>query len=337
MVDIDGRKIGKGERPYIIAEVGINAWNDLRLAKEFIEAAADAGADAVKFQTHIASAEMVETEMRAIGAGDVYDTVKQCEWTRDDHYELQSCALSRDITFLSTPFSVEAVDVLSEIGVPAVKIGSGEMDDRHLVRRAAGVGKPLLVSTGMNTLDNIQSTCAFLEEVAESYLLLYCVSTYPTNAKDFDFGTIDVLQEISGGPVGFSDHSTGVEAAKVAIGNGASLIEKHFTIDRRLPGPDQEVSVEPTELADLCSYADLFHETSSRKEGVQGEEEEIKRWAKRSIVAKTNISEGEVITEDSITTKRPSTGVCASRYNEVVGKTAKRQVSKGEIVRFEDV
>jgi N-acetylneuraminate synthase/N,N'-diacetyllegionaminate synthase len=334
MFEIEGRNIGVGCKPYIIAEVGINAWSDVRLAKRFIEVASEAGADAVKFQTHLADAEMVESEMRSMGAGDVYDTVVQCEWSVEDHYELQAHATAHDITFLSTPFSVEAVDVLVEVGVPAIKIGSGEMNNRCLVERAADTGKPLLVSTGMNTLSDIKETCAFLDDVADKYALLYCVSAYPARPEDFDFGTIGQLQEIAGDPVGFSDHSVGVEAAKVAIGNGASIIEKHFTIDRRLPGPDQEVSIEPDELSDLSGYADLVYETSGVREGVQEEEEEVRKWAQHSIVAREDIEKGEVINKGSITTKRPGSGVSAERYSEVVGSTARVDIFEGDI--FED-
>lgn len=337
MIEIEGTKIGSNHRPYIIAEVGINAWNDLRLARKFIESAAEAGADAVKFQTHFAEAEMVESEMRAIGAGEVYDTVAQCEWTVEEHHELQDHADAHDITFLSTPFSVEAVDVLAEVDVPAIKIGSGEMSNRHLVESAANTGKPLLVSTGMNTLDDIKAASTFLEEVAAEYALLYCVSEYPTSAKDFDFQTIDVLREASGSPVGFSDHSVGVEAAKIAIGNGASFIEKHFTLDRRLPGPDQEVSIEPEELSDLCRYAKLYHETSTTKEEPGEKEKKVSNWAKQSIVTNMKIKKGEEVKKSKITTKRPGKGIPAKRYKDIISKKVNKNIEEGKILKKRDI
>jgi len=203
MIEIEDTKIGTEHRQYIIAEVGINTRNDLTLAKRFIEVAAEAGADAVKFQTHIADAEMVESEMRAIDAGEVYDTVAECEWSIDDHRELQSHAKMHGVTFLSTPFSTEAVDILDKINVPAIKIGSGEMNNWELLERAASTGKPLLVSTGMNTLDEIKATCEFLDDIASQYALFYCVSAYPTTAADFDFKTIEMLEEVADVPVGF--------------------------------------------------------------------------------------------------------------------------------------
>jgi len=327
MIEIEGTKIGAGHRPYIIAEVGINARNDLALAKRFIEVAADADADAVKFQTHIADEEMVESEMRAINAGEVYDTVADCEWSLDEHRELQSHADMHDVTFLSTPFSTEAVDLLDKIDVPAIKIGSGEMNNRELLERAASTGKPLLVSTGMNTLDDIKATCEFLDDVASEYTLFYCVSAYPTTAAGFDFKTIETLEEMADVPVGFSDHSTGIEAAKVAVGNGASLIEKHFTIDRRLPGPDQEVSIEPNELADLCEFAILYDETSVEKDGLNDEEIEIREWAQHSIVTTEEVEHGEELTVDNTTTKRPATGIPAKEYFDILGQEVTTKLS----------
>ena len=337
MIEIDGTKIGPDHRPYIIAEVGINARNDLTLAKRFIEVAADAGADAVKFQTHIADAEMVESVMRSIGAGEVYDTVADCEWSIQEHRELQSHADTHDVTFLSTPFSTEAVDLLDEIDVPAIKIGSGEMNNWQLLEHAASTGKPLLVSTGMNTLDEIEATSEFLDDVASEYALFYCVSAYPTTAADFDFKTIETLEEIADVPVGFSDHSTGVEAAKVAIGNSATLIEKHFTIDRRLPGPDQEVSIEPSELADLCEFATLFDETSTKKDGLADEEADIKQWAQHSIVTTEAIDQGEELTKDNTTTKRPGTGLSAQKYFEFIGQCVATTIPRDTVVSSTDI
>ncbi|MDB2276589.1 N-acetylneuraminate synthase family protein, partial [Halorubrum ezzemoulense] len=326
MIEIDGQKIGQNERPYIIAEVGINARNDLTLAKRFIEVAANSGADAVKFQTHLADAEMVESEMRSVGAGEVYDTVAECEWSIEEHRELQSHAEAHDITFLSTPFSTEAVDLLDEIDVPALKIGSGELNNRHLIERAARTGKPLLISTGMNSLDEIESACNYIDDVANEYALFYCFSEYPTSAEDFDFGTISVLEEKFNVPVGFSYHSTGVEAAKVAIGNGAALIEKHFTIDRRLPGPDQEVSIEPEDVKEICDFSEIYHRTSSKRDGLHTEESEIKKWAQHSVVTSKPIESGEQLTKDNTTTKRPVNGISADRYFELLGTEVNRSI-----------
>jgi N-acetylneuraminate synthase/N,N'-diacetyllegionaminate synthase len=337
MIELAGIPIGANARPYIIAEVGINAWDDLRLAKTFIEIAADCGADAVKFQTHLPDAEMNESELGAVEAGDVYDTVVESEWSRADHEALKEHANDNDVTFLSTPFSVEAVDMLEEIGVDAIKIGSGEMDNYHLLDRAIETGKPLLISTGMHTIEEVQHTCSFVEDRTDQFALLYCVSNYPTTPSDFDFSTIDRLYDLADGPVGFSDHSSGVEAAKVAIGNGADIVEKHFTLDRRLPGPDQVVSVESDELSDLCSFAHLYHETSTERSGLTAEEEETKRWAQHSVVTTAPIKEGERFERENVTTKRPGTGIPAKRYFDIISKTAARDLPPSETLDADDI
>ena len=337
MIDINGTKIGAGARPYIIAEVGINAGTNMDLAKRFIEVAAEAGADAVKFQTHIADAEMVEEEMREVGAGDVYDTLAQCEWSLDEHVQLQACASEHGVTFLSTPFSVKAVDLLVELDVPAIKIGSGEMNNRHLTGYAANTGKPLLVSTGMNTNTDVKAACDFFADLDTDYALLYCVSEYPATAADFDFRTIEALKQVSGVPVGLSDHSIGVEAAKAAIGYGANLVEKHFTIDRRLPGPDQGVSIEPEELRDLCNFAKLWHQTDSIRTGLREGEIAIKKWAHHSLVATQTIERGEELTERNVTTKRPGTGIPASRYFNILGCYASSKIPRGTLIKESNI
>lgn len=333
MIEIDGERIGPGESPYIIAEVGINAQNDLRLAKRFIEVAAGAGADAVKFQTHLPDHEMQETEMRQIGAGEVYDTIKECVWSESDHRELQSHAAQFGTTFLSTPFSTEAVELLDRIDVPAIKIGSGELTNHHLISHAAKVSVPLLISTGMHTSRDIDRVAASLREEGVDFSFLYCVSSYPTTPTDYDFQSLDNLKSYTDDVVGFSDHSTGVEAAKIAIGRGANFVEKHFTIDRRLPGPDQAVSIEPEELENLASFADLYHETNTVKNELKNEELEIKKWARHSIVTTQKIEKNEQIRETMITTKRPSTGISAENYYDVLGQYAQVDIDKNTVLR----
>jgi N-acetylneuraminate synthase/N,N'-diacetyllegionaminate synthase len=337
MVEIEGRQIGADHRPYIIAEVGINARTDLQLAKRHIEIAADAGADAVKFQTHLVDEEMHEAEMRAIDAGDVYDILTDCQWTVAEHEKLMAHADKNNITFLTTPYSVQAIERLQELGVDAIKIGSGELSNYHLLDCAARTGKPLLVSTGMHTVADIEEACRFLERRTDEFAVFYCVSDYPTSAADFDFGMISKLHDIADVPVGFSDHSTGVEAAKVAIGYGAQIIEKHFTIDRRLPGPDQEVSIEPDELADICDFSRLYHQTSGIKDGLNGGEQDIKKWANHSIVTVDRIEKGDTFTRDNITTKRPGTGLSARHYFDIIDTQATTALEPNIVVQQGDV
>lgn len=337
MFEIDGTPIGEKQRPYVIAEVGINARSDLELAKAHIEAAAEAGADAVKFQTHLADSEMARSEMERIGSEDVYRTVAENEWSVGEHKELSSFCQENGVQFLSTPFSAAAVDVLTEVGVPAIKIGSGELTNRELLDKAARTGKPLMVSTGMSNEETVEDAYRFLSERTDDLAFLYCVSSYPTEPEDLHLSYIDELRETYGVPVGFSDHSTGVEASVLSLGHGVSIIEKHFTIDRRLPGPDQPVSVEPEELAELVRFIDYAEEAKGSEKPVTDEEEDVKAWARHSVVAEEQVSEGEEFTTQNLTAKRPNTGISAERYFDIVGATAAKDVSAGEVLSEDDI
>jgi N-acetylneuraminate synthase/N,N'-diacetyllegionaminate synthase len=337
IIKINGRAIGSGERPYIIAEAGINFLNNVDLGKAFIDAAAEAGADAIKFQTHVPDGEMVRSEMERIGRGDIYETVTQHELTESDHEELQAYARDRDITFFSTPYSVSAVRLLESLDVPAFKIGSGELTNEHLLREAADSGEPLLVSTGMAQREEVRETATLLNELAAPHALFYCVSAYPTPIEDIDLDTIDALRSEFGVPVGFSDHTLGTEASVVAMARGADIIEKHFTLDRTLPGPDQEVSIEPDELAELVGYSEVVDRTSGRATELTEDESEVQSWARHSVVAEHPVIKGETFTADDLTTKRPNTGLPARRFDEVVGATATRDIAANTLLTVEDI
>ena len=336
-VEINGRAVGPGERPYVIAEAGINFLNDVDLGTAFVDAAADAGADAIKFQTHLPDAEMVRSEMERIGRGDVYRTIANHELSPSDHEELKTHAEDRDITFLSTPYSVPGVRRLEELDVPAFKIGSGELTNEHLLREAARSGKPLLVSTGMARREEIRETVALLEEVGVSYALFYCVSAYPTPMEDVALDTIDALRSEFGVPVGFSDHTLGIEASVVAMARGADVVEKHFTLDRSLPGPDQAVSIEPDELGDLVEYATVIEQTGGDASDITDDESEVQSWARHSVVTETAVAAGEEFTTENVTAKRPNTGISARHFYEILGKTASVDLDANQAVAPEDV
>jgi N,N'-diacetyllegionaminate synthase len=323
------------EEPFVIAEVGINAGDDIELAKRFIEVAADSGADVVKFQTHLPDHEMVAEEMEKIGAGEVYEVVSGASFSKQEHRELQSHCKNHGVTYLSTPFSVEAVDLLEELDVSAIKIGSGELTNYQLLSRAADVDVPLLVSTGMSDYDTIANTVDFLRGEDAEFSLLYCVSEYPTNPVDFQLDTIAELKSRFNVPVGFSDHSTGVEASVVAMARGADFVEKHFTIDRRLPGPDQEVSIEPEQLDTLTDYAELVHDTAGKEKYTTEEEADVKAWARHSVVTRRGVEEGKILTEDDLTTKRPGIGIGADQFYDVIGKTTATTLPAGTVLKEE--
>lgn len=333
---IDGMTIGAGT-PYVIAEAGTNFRDDVTLAKAFIVEAAEAGADAVKFQTHLQEEEMVEPEMRGLGYGDLYDRIGDYELSVSEHRELKEHCESEGVTFLSTPFSVEAVRLLEDVGVSAYKIGSGELTNKHLTQEATETGKPLIVSTGMSDMQEVRETYGFVSERSPEFCFLHCVSNYPADPGELNLGLIRRMKEMFDVPVGFSDHSTGIEASVIAMCLGADVIEKHFTIDRRLPGGDQEVSIEPDELSDLVRYAELLGETGGDEKELLEGEMEVRRWAEHSVVTKESVEEGEEFTTENLTTKRPGTGIPASSYYDVVGRRASRDIPVNTVLQEEDV
>jgi N-acetylneuraminate synthase/N,N'-diacetyllegionaminate synthase len=334
---IDGVPVGDRERPYVVAEVGINARDDLELAKAFVEVAADEGADAVKFQTHLPDEEMARSAMAEADADEVYDVVSGNVLSEADHVELQAHCRDHGVTFLSTPFSAAAVDRLDDLDVPAIKIGSGELTNRELLARAADTGKPLIVSTGMSEWETVRDAVAFLESRDATVALLYCVSAYPADPEQFNLGLIQRMRDAFDVPVGFSDHSLGVDVAALAMANGAAIVEKHFTIDRRLPGPDQEVSIEPEELRELVAFADLVDATRGDEKPVHDDEAAVKSWANHSLVSAAPIEAGERLDEDNLTTKRPGTGVSAERYFDVLGTAVARDVPADTVLTDEDL
>jgi len=337
MVTVNQTQLGSGYKPYVIAEVGINAGSDVELAKSFIDTAAEAGADAVKFQIHLPDEEMVEEEMDAIGNHEVYEVVSSCSFSKDDHRELKQHCEQQDVEYLSTPFSAKAVEWLVDLGVSAIKIGSGELTNFEMLQKAASVGVPLLVSTGMSNYESIRSTVRFLNEEDAEFALLYCVSEYPTNPVDFELDTISEMKSRYEVPVGFSDHSTGIEASVIAMAKGADFVEKHFTIDRRLPGPDQEVSIEPEQLTELCKYATLIDETSGAEKSTTDAEAEVKQWARHSIVTTERLNAGTELKEEHLTTKRPGTGIPAEKFYDTVGSTLAKDVDENTVLRESDL
>jgi N-acetylneuraminate synthase/N,N'-diacetyllegionaminate synthase len=321
-IEIDGQTIGEGERPFIIAEAGTNFRADVTLGKRFIEEAASAGADAIKFQTLHNERDMAREAMEELGMGDLYESIGENSLSPRDHHELKAHCENHDITFLSTPFSAESIDILEDVDAPAIKIGSGELTDFHILKTAAETGKPLIVSTGMADRETITRTCEFLTEQNADFMLLYCVSLYPTEPHQFELGVMKKLREEFEVPVGFSDHSVGISVPAAAMARGACLVEKHFTIDRRLPGGDQSVSVEPEELETLVDHAVVSHETRGSAKPVHDEEAEVAKWARHSVVTTTDITAGEELTEATLTTKRPGTGISAHRFYDILGRTA---------------
>jgi sialic acid synthase SpsE len=330
--------IGPGRPCFIIAEAGINHNGETALAAELVDAAADAGADAIKFQTHFPEHEMLRGGATAAYVGEsLFDLLTRTALSRDAHVVLRDRAARKGIVFLSTPFSREAADFLEAIGVPAFKTGSGELTNLPLQRHIARKGKPMIISTGMSTPDEIERTVGVVRAEGTPFALMHCTSTYPTAYEHVQLGCIPSLHTQYGVPVGFSDHTLGGYMAYAAVAKGASLFEKHFTTSRSLPGPDQAGSMEPRELKDLVQGIRAIEQASGATKRIQPGEQDVRNMAHHSVVSIRDIAEGATIGADDVWAKRPGTGIPARQLGEVIGRTAKRDIARDRLVSWDDL
>jgi sialic acid synthase SpsE len=335
---IGDRMVGSGHPCFVIAEAGINHNGDPRLAAELVEAAAAAGADAIKFQTHFPEHEMLRDGATASYVGEsLFDLLTRTALTREAHVELQTLAAKNGITFLSTPFSREAADFLETIGVPAFKTGSGELTNAPLQQHIARKHKPMIISTGMSTPEEIDQTVRTVSQEGAPFALMHCTSTYPTPYEHVQLGCITWLQNLYHVPVGFSDHTLGSYIALAAVAKGANLFEKHFTTSRGLPGPDQQGSMEPAELADLVRGIRAIEQAAGATKTIQPGEQDVRNMAHHSVVTIHEIAAGAAIRADDVWAKRPGTGIPARQIGEVIGRTAKQRIEKDRLIRWSDL
>jgi sialic acid synthase SpsE len=335
---IGDRPIGPGQPCFVIAEAGINHNGDAGLAAELVRAAAAAGADAIKFQTHFPEHEMLRDGATASYVGEsLFDLLTRTALTREAHVELRDLAATRGITFLSTPFSREAADFLETIGVAAFKTGSGELTNLPLQRHIARKGRPMIISTGMSTPEEIDRTVQVVRDEGAPFALMHCTSTYPTPYEHVQLGCIGWLQDLYGVPVGFSDHTVGSYMAFAAVATGAHLVEKHFTTSRGLPGPDQKGSIEPAELADLVRGIRAIEQGRGATKAIQAGEEDVRAMAHHSVVAVREIPAGATIGVHDVWAKRPGTGIPASRLDDVIGRVARQRIDKDSLIRWNDL
>jgi N,N'-diacetyllegionaminate synthase len=342
--EIGGRQIGGGAPCFVIAEAGANHNRDLDVAKALIDAAAEAGADAVKFQTYTGA--------------DLYSSrTPQFEYLKDDRPiqeildaaalprewqpELAEHASRRGILWFSAPFDHAAVDSLAEIGVPAIKIASFELVDLPLIRRAAGTGIPLIISTGMATYGEIDDALGAVAAAGgEHVALLRCASLYPSPPEIINLRAMATLRSAFGVPVGLSDHTTGISVATGGAALGMELIEKHFTLDRGMQGPDHAFAIEPDELAAMVGAIREVEVAlgNGRLEGPSElERKEMYANARRSVIAARDIPAGTVISPDMLTVKRPGYGIPPKHLDVVIGRTARVDIPFDEVVTWEMV
>ncbi len=339
----DGTRIGEA-RVYVIAEAGVNHNGDLARALEMIDVAAEAGADAVKFQTFAAdrlvtaSAPKAAYQAAATGAGGQQEMLAALELTRSDYEKLQDRCASRNITFLSTPFEEESADILESLDVPAFKLPSGEINNLPFLRYVATKGRPMIVSTGMADMEEVASAVAAIEEAGnDQIVLLHCLSQYPADPKEANLRAMTTM-ETFGYPVGYSDHTPGSAVTLAAVALGASVIEKHFTLDQSLPGPDHKASLIPEELATLVTgirtVEDCLGDGRKRR---QPSEEDTARVARKSLVAAVDIEIGAVIEPDMIVMRRPGVGIAPGELERVLGRRPRRRISRDSMLDWADL
>lgn len=344
-IKIGNRIIGEGIPCFIIAEAGVNHNGNVGLAKKLIDVAKNANADAVKFQTFKAEEIMIKGTPKAgyqketTGEGTQYEMIKKLELTEKDFKELAEYAKQKGIVFLLTPFDEKSTDLLEELNVPAFKIGSGDLTNLPLIEHIARKGKPMIVSTGMSTLEEVRDAVKKIKSMDnDKIILLHCTSNYPTRIEDCNLRAIQTLGKEFGVPVGYSDHTLGITIPIAAVAMDACVIEKHFTLDKNLPGPDHKASLEPSELKEMVKQIRLVEKAlgSLEKKPVESEKE-IMKVARKSIVARIDIPKGTVVTRDMLAIKRPGTGLNPKYIDKVVGKKAKIDIKKDEMIKIDEV
>ena len=329
------------ESVFIIAEAGVNHNGDIEIAKQLIDVAAKSKADAVKFQTFISEkcislgAEKAKYQKQTVGeVGSQLEMIKKLELSFNDFYELKAYCEKKNIIFLSTAFDIESVKFLYDIGLETFKIPSGEITNYPLLRTIGQFRKRVIMSTGMSELHEIESAIAVLKEYGtECVSLLHCNTQYPTPMEDVNLRAMLKLKNEFRLPVGYSDHTLGIEVPVAAVALGASVIEKHFTLDKNMEGPDHRASLEPNELARMVEeIRNIEKALGDGEKKVSSSERENIYVVRKSIVASTHIKQGDIYTEKNITVKRPGSGISPMLWNEVIGQKAVRDFEIDELI-----
>jgi len=346
VTSIGQRKVGVGKPCFIIAEAGVNHNGSIQMARELVDVAVTARADAVKFQTFkpekvcSPSAPKATYQLQTTsGDESQLEMGKKLELPFEAFRELQAYCKSKDLLFLSTPFDYESADFLAELSMPAFKIPSGEITNLPFVEHIARRGRPLIVSTGMSTLDEVSKAVQTIYATGnEQLVLLHCVSNYPAQASSVNLRAMDTLAKAFDVPVGYSDHTTGTEIATAAVALGACVIEKHFTISRDLPGPDHRASLEPDELAAMVRC--IRNVEAALGDGEKRpalEEANTAAVARRSLVAACYIPSGTVLTEELIAILRPGTGLPPAMRPQLIGRPVRHEIEAGTLLSLDMV
>lgn len=337
-------------KTFIIAEAGVNHNGSIDMAKKLIDAAVDAGADAVKFQTFKAGRLVTGTAAKAryqienMGTDEPQlEMLKRLELSPEMHKRLISYCKKKNIIFMSTPFDEESADMLHDLGMTMFKIPSGEITNKPLIQHIAEKNKPIILSTGMSYLGEVEKAIIWITEVWDKLnnkprlTLLHCVSNYPAAVEDTNLLAIKTLKSAFGLPVGYSDHTPGIEIPIAAVAMGAQVIEKHFTLSRNLEGPDHKASIEPDEMnAMITAIRSVEKALGNGIKRPSKKEEEMRNLIRRSLVAAGDIKKGKIIDRQDIAVKRPGYGIIPELIEHVVNKVARTDIKRDSVLRWDD-
>lgn len=332
ILEIDGKKIGKNQKTYFIAEAGLNHNGDIKIAKKLIDEAVNCGASAVKFQTF-------KTEEFIRKSNKYFDLFKQAELLYEEFGELKDYARSKEITFFSSPFDIESADYLKKIGVPCFKIASSDLINAPLIKHVAKMKLPIIISTGLAIMKEVEDAVNYcLFEGNEKIALLHCIAHYPTLPEEANLEAMNAMREKFSCPIGYSDNGESILVDLVAASLGANLIEKHFTLDKKMPGPDHSFSIDPAGLKSLISQ---FRQIEQIKgDGIKAprpSEIEGRFFIRTSITAKTDIKKGEVLSGGNLSVKRPAEGIEPKYYDQILGKLSKKDIPVDTAIHWNDI
>lgn len=328
---------------FIIAEAGVNHNGDMQIAKNLIDIAAESEADAVKFQTFISEkcisvkADKANYQKQTVGeSGNQLDMVKKLELSYDNFCELKEYCEKKNIIFLSTAFDIDSAKFLFDIGLEIFKIPSGEITNYPLLKTIGQFQKKVIMSTGMSELSEIEQAMNVLKEYGtQDISLLHCNTQYPTPMEDVNLRAMLQIKERFQVPVGYSDHTPGIEVPVAAVALGATIIEKHFTLDKNMEGPDHRASLEPEELKRMVeAIRNTEMALGDGEKGISDSEKENVCVVRKSIVAATHINKGEFYTEENLTVKRPGNGISPMQWNEIIGRSANRDYEMDELIEL---
>lgn len=347
VIQLNGKKIGFREQVFLIAEAGVNHNGSLEIAKEMIDLAAETKVDAIKFQTFVTEKMILKSTPKAQyqktareDKENFYDMLKKYEFSLEDFKILRDHCSKRGIIFLSTPFDNTSVEWLEELKVPVYKISSGDMDNFPLLSIICTKNKPILLSTGMATLSEVRESVEFINSKEINEIVLFqCTTNYPASYEDLNLNVIDTYKkEFPNVILGFSDHSIGIEASLAAVGKGAKVVEKHFTLDKKMEGPDHKASMNPTELAKWVESVRIVELALGSSEKLPAKSElEISKIAKKSIVAKRDLKKGDILKKEDLAIKRPGYGISPKEYYNMIGKIVKNEIFSDTIIKWEDL